>query len=78
MNADYLPSLWFWYLLSYHAYWERITFLKHPNSRRKHTEFWVMRERHGSRAWLVLDHSTTSTPCIYIYTHKKVKHPLIY
>jgi hypothetical protein len=53
MNADYLPSLWFWYLLSYHAYWERITFLKHPNSRRKHTEFWVMRERHGSRAWLV-------------------------
>jgi hypothetical protein len=30
-----------------------ITGLKYPNSKREHTEFWVMRERHGSRAWLV-------------------------
>jgi hypothetical protein len=57
MHADYLPSLCFWYSPSYHAYWEWIFFLKHrlkyPNSMRQHTEFWVMRERHGSRAWLV-------------------------
>jgi hypothetical protein len=29
MHADYLPSLCFWYLPSYHAYWEWIHFLKH-------------------------------------------------
>ena len=57
MHADYLPSLCFGYSPSYHAYWEWIIFkntgLKYPNSKREHTEFWVMRERHGSRAWLV-------------------------
>jgi hypothetical protein len=29
MHANYLPSLCFWYLPSYHAYWEWIIFLKH-------------------------------------------------
>jgi hypothetical protein len=29
MHADYLPSLCYWYSPSYHAYWERIIFLKH-------------------------------------------------
>ena len=29
MHADYLPSLCFWYLPSYHAYWEWIIVLKH-------------------------------------------------
>jgi hypothetical protein len=57
MHADYLPSLCFWYSPSYHAYWEWIIFLntglKYPNSNREHTEFWIMRERHGSREWLV-------------------------
>jgi hypothetical protein len=57
MHADYLPSLCFWYSPSYHAYCELIIFsntrLKYPNSKREHTEFWEMRERHGSRAWLV-------------------------
>ena len=55
MHADYLSSLGFWYSPSYQAYWQWILFLKHriPNSKRERTEFWVMRERHGSRAWLV-------------------------
>jgi hypothetical protein len=56
MHADNLPSLCFWYSPSYHAYWEWIKNLKRrirSNSKREHTEFWVMRERHGSRAWLV-------------------------
>ena len=55
MHADYLPSLCFWYSPSYNAYWEWIIVLKlkYPNSKHEHTEFWVMRERHGSRAWLV-------------------------
>jgi hypothetical protein len=58
MHADYMPSLCFWYSPSYPAYWEWIYFFlntgfKYPNSKRDHTEFWVMRERQGSRAWLV-------------------------
>jgi hypothetical protein len=57
MHADYVPSLCFWYSPSYPAYWEWFIFLntgfKYPNSKRDHTEFWVMRERQGSRAWLV-------------------------
>jgi hypothetical protein len=54
MHADYLPSLCFRYSPSYHDYWKWIIFLKHrtkyQNSKREHNEFWVMRERHGSRA----------------------------
>ena len=58
MHADYLPSLCFRYSPSYHTYWEWIkkksnTGLKYTTSKREYTEFWVMHERHGSRAWLV-------------------------
>ena len=50
MHTDYLPTLCFWYSSLYHAYWEWIHFFKTPDL---NTEFWVMRERHGSLEWLV-------------------------
>ena len=55
MHADCLPSLCFWYSNSYHAYeyFCLNTRFKYPYSKRDHTEFWIMRERHGSRTWLV-------------------------
>jgi hypothetical protein len=53
MHADYLPSLCFWYRIRLRTMLTENTGLKYPNSKREHTEFWVMREKHGSRAWLV-------------------------
>jgi hypothetical protein len=55
MHADYLPSLFFWYSPSYHAYWEWIFFFKTPdlNTQIRSVIFLIMRERQGSRAWLV-------------------------
>jgi hypothetical protein len=41
MHADYLPSLWFWYSPSNHAYWELFLILKF--------EYWIL--SNGWEAW---------------------------
>jgi hypothetical protein len=57
MYDDYLPScasnIRLRTKLTENEFFFKNTGLRYPNSKREHTEFWVMRESHGSRAWLV-------------------------